>query len=104
MVDEAMAPNLGGGMTPRGHLERLERSDCQEWSGRCCWWLKGTDQRHLNTLEHTGRTFSKRHPASRVNCAKDEKHWPGTPEGLSGALGRSIILMSKVKSPRLLVK
>lgn len=43
---------------------------------------------------------------SSITCQlrQDEKHWPGTPEGLSGALGRSIILMSKVRSPGLLVK
>lgn len=60
----------------------------QEWSERCCWWLKDTDQRHLNTLGHTGGIFSKHHPASRVKCTKMrntglellracQEHWAG---------------------------
>lgn len=70
MVDKAMAPNLGGGMTSRGHLEGLGHSDCQTGVEWVVLLVAEEVQRHLNTLGHTGGTFSKHHPASRVNCAK----------------------------------
>lgn len=92
-------------MTSRGHLEGLGHSDCQtgvEWMV-----LLVAEGHRSEAPEYPGthRRDILQTPSS-ITCQlrQDEKHWPGTPEGLSGALGRSITLMSKVRSPGLLVK